>query len=87
MSQHILRQEGAKPTTVKCPECGDIVVYNGNYFCNSFDALRYDRKLKEVVVEKGTCTWALPHPATRALDRKVIVELIEGGYLTETERP
>jgi len=50
---------------VRCPACGDRVVYNGNYFCENW--------------ESGTCTWALPHPATHRSDRAVC-EQIGIGY-------
>ncbi|MEV0445754.1 hypothetical protein AB0I84_20895 [Streptomyces spectabilis] len=85
MSQHILRHDGARPTTVKCPECGDIVVYNGNYFCNSFDAIKYDREIKDISLNKGTCLWALPHPATRKKDRNIVEELYYAGHLPEID--
>lgn len=32
---------------VRCPTCGDLVVYNGNYFCAR--------------LADGGCTWALSH--------------------------
>lgn len=67
---------------MKCPECGDVIVYNGNFFCNSFDAIEYDKKIKDVVKIPGTCTWALPAPATRATDKRVIEELHRTGVMS-----
>jgi len=75
MTRHLLRHEGARATTAKCPECGDVIVYNGNYFCNSFDAIMYSREVRDIVLDEGTCDWALPHPATRKQDRAVCRQL------------
>ncbi|MGW0537598.1 hypothetical protein [Streptomyces sp. NPDC003032] len=61
MSQHILRHDGARPTTVKCPECGDSSL------------------------NKGTCSWVLPHPATRKKDRNIVEELHNAGHLPEID--
>jgi hypothetical protein len=71
MTRHLLRHEGARTTTVKCPECGDVIVYNGNFFCNSMDAIAYIPSIKDIVLDKGTCNWALPHPAIKKQDRAV----------------
>jgi len=83
MSQHVLRHSGAKPTTVKCPKCGDIVVYNGNFFCNSFDAIEYDKEVRDIVKVPGTCNWALPIPATRERDKNIVEELYYSGAISE----
>jgi hypothetical protein len=83
LSQHILRHEGARPTTVRCPRCGDIIVYNGNFFCNSFDAIEYDSERKDIFLAPGTCRWALPHPVTRESDRNVAEELYYSGAAPE----
>jgi hypothetical protein len=83
MSQHVLRHSGAKPTTVKCPKCGDVVVYNGNFFCNSFSAIEYSEEVKDVVIIPGTCDWALPHPAIRSEDKNVVEELYYSGAIKE----
>lgn len=48
---------GGWSTDARCPRCGREVVYNGNYFCEDFDA--------------GGCRWALEHPATDPGDRRV----------------
>lgn len=40
-----------------CPGCwDDYIVYNGNYFCDSYGE---------------RCDWALPHPARKDADRAV----------------
>lgn len=83
MSRHVLRHSCAKPTTVKCPKCGDIVVHNGNFFCNSFNAIEYDKDVKDVVIIPGTCDWALPHPVIRPEDRNVVEELYYSGVIPE----
>jgi hypothetical protein len=83
MSQHALRHSGAKPTTVKCPKCSDIVVYNGNFFCNSFTAIEYSKEAQDVVIVPGTCDWALPHPASRPEDRNIVEELYRTGAMSE----
>lgn len=88
MTQHILKQDGARPTTVKCPKCGDIVVYNGNFFCNSFDRFERFRTPNggyDIRIVEGTCDWALPYPVTAARDAKVVTQLIETGQLTGSE--
>ena len=46
---------------VRCPACGDRMVYNGNYFCESWNS--------------GLCEWALPHPARHRSDRNVCDQL------------
>lgn len=83
MSQHALRHSGARSTTVKCPKCGDVVVYNGNFFCNSFTAIEYDKEIGDVVIVPSTCNWALPHPAAKLRDRNVIAELYYSGEIEE----
>ena len=79
MSQHTLRHSGARVTTVKCPRCGDIVVYNGNFFCNSFDAIEFNSEIRDIVLVPGTCKWTLPHPVTSPEDRNVAEELYHSG--------
>ena len=79
MSQHVLRHSGARTTTVKCPQCGDVIVYNGNFFCNGFDAIEFDKEARDIVLVPGTCTWALPHPVTSPKDRNVAEELYYSG--------
>lgn len=83
MSSHMLRHGGARTTTVKCPKCGDIIVYNGNFFCNGFDAIDYDEEARDVVIREGSCDWALPHPATSAQDAKIAAQLITEGRLKD----
>lgn len=52
---------------ILCPKCGeDYVVYNGNYFCDSWVPTRNKKTLLE-----GECDWALPHPATTKRDRDI----------------
>lgn len=80
MTRHVLRHLAAKPTTVKCPRCGDILVINGNVFCNSMDAIEYDKEIRDVVIVKGTCSWALGHPAVSKEDQAVVGELYRLGY-------
>lgn len=81
----MLRHSAAKPTTVKCPKCGDVVVYNGNFFCNSFDAIEYDKEVRDVVLVPGSCDWALPHPVVREKDRNVVEELYYAGHIPEID--
>lgn len=85
MSKHILRHSGAKATTVKCPECGDVIVYNGNYFCNSFKGIEYNKSVKNVVLVPGTCSWALPHPVVRPEDRNVVDQLYRSGHIDKID--
>jgi DNA-directed RNA polymerase subunit RPC12/RpoP len=47
-------------TLERCPDCGGRVIYNGNYFCESWG---------------GPCWWALPHPARRRADRDLALRL------------
>jgi hypothetical protein len=48
-------------TLESCPECGGVIIYNGNYFCERFGA---------------GCDWALPHPARKKADRELRLRLI-----------
>ena len=80
-----IRHSGAKVTTVKCPKCEDVIVYNGNYFCNSFDAIEYDKKVKVVVIIPGTCDWALPHPVFGKKNKDVVDALYRTGHMSESE--
>lgn len=51
---------------ILCPKCGlDYVVYNGNYFCDSW-VYREGRRLTE-----GECDWALAHPSITKRDRDI----------------
>lgn len=83
MSQHTLRHSGARPTTVLCPKCGDVIVYNGNFFCNGFDAIEYDKEKRDIFLSPGTCDWALPHPTTSPRDRNIAEELYYSGAAKE----
>lgn len=56
----------AVPEAGPCPDCEGLIVYNGNYFCSSY--------------EEGSCQWALEHPATTTRDREVCDNL-GIGYL------
>lgn len=85
MTQHVLRHSCAKATTVKCPVCGDVIVYNGNFFCNSFEGIEHDKDLKDVVLVPGTCKWALPYPVTRDEGRNVVEELYYSGHMTSID--
>ena len=71
VSRHVLRHEGATPMMVRCPRCGDVIVHNGNYFCNSVTVIAYDRELGDLVIRRGTCTWALPERPRSRRDREV----------------
>ena len=52
---------------IRCHKCHeDFVVYNGNYFCDSW----VYRKPREKLFP-GECDWALPHPAVTAADRQI----------------
>ena len=81
MSQHVLRHSGARPTTVLCPQCGDVIVYNGNFFCNSFNAIEYDRERKDIFLNPGTCDWALPSPARKKKDCEMAEKLHADGFM------
>ncbi|MFE0472374.1 hypothetical protein ACFW2V_12240 [Streptomyces sp. NPDC058947] len=59
------------------------MVYNGNFFCNSFTAIEYDKGIRDIVAVPGTCTWALPHPATKPSDQNVVEELYYAGEIAE----
>lgn len=53
---------------IKCPKChSDFIVYNGNYFCDSW----VHRRDKRTQLGEGECDWALPHPTITARDRKI----------------
>jgi hypothetical protein len=64
-----------------CPQCGDVIVYNGNFFCNSFDAIEWDREARDIFLNPGTCDWALPHPMTRRKDREMADKLHAAGFM------
>lgn len=56
--------------TIACPKCGNApVVYNGNYFCDSW----------AYPAGPGDCDWALAHPARTVRDR-AICDLIGLDY-------
>lgn len=58
-------------TNADCPECGKLVVRNGNYFCEDFGYDHPARNGKPAWRSGGPCNWALPHPASRPVDRAV----------------
>jgi len=60
------------PTTEKCPKCGEVVVYNGNYFCTNWT---YYSDGSSVDTENGECDWALPHPQTELADKQISFRL------------
>lgn len=84
MTRHIVRPED-KPTTVRCPKCGDVIVYNGNFFCNRFERIEYSRKTKDIFRVPGTCDWALPHPVRRKRDREIVNQLFSGGFIQKKD--
>lgn len=52
--QYGLDSKGEK---ILCPECKDnYIVYNGNYFCDSFFF---------------GCNWGLPHPVIKERDKRI----------------
>jgi hypothetical protein len=60
-----LASPAGRSGTITCPECGqNLVVYNGNYFCEGWvwpgPAVR----------EQGECEWALAHPSTSRRERE-----------------
>ena len=60
---------------ILCPKCKSYpVVYNGNYFCDDYDAPALDPK-----GQGGSCDWALAHPSTSKRDR-AICDLIGIDY-------
>lgn len=85
MSQHVIRHTVVSVTTVMCPKCGDVIVYNGNFFCNSRDAIEYDKARNDVFLSEGTCDWALPHPAVSKKDRGIVDELHWSGAMPEID--
>lgn len=62
-----------KSTREHCPECGEIIVYNGNYFCKSWG------------MNKDDCKWALPHPQKRLIDQQISWRLNGYWEMTETK--
>jgi hypothetical protein len=59
---------------IECPKCKrDVVVYNGNYFCDSWNPQGHNALVTETVHKQieGECDWALAHPATTVRDRNV----------------
>lgn len=58
---------------VECPFDQKRILYNGNYFCENFgyesrifsDGKTYGER------RGGPCDWALAHPATTKVDRKI----------------
>lgn len=89
MSTHILRHPDAEPTKVKCPRCGDLVVFNGNFFCNGNTVVdtQSDANTQTVVTTKGTCKWSLRYPLTTDEDRRVAELLRTSGYEDEFDQP
>jgi predicted RNA-binding Zn-ribbon protein involved in translation (DUF1610 family) len=47
-------------TLERCPDCGGMIIYNGNYFCASWG---------------GDCWWALPSPPRTEADRDLALRL------------
>lgn len=85
MTRHVLRHDGATMTPVKCPKCGDIIVFNGNFFCNSIDALVYDRERRDVFIERGTCDWVYKdRPRSRVME-DIMLKLHAAGVLPKSE--
>lgn len=82
MSRHVVRH-GEKPTTVRCHKCGDVIVYNGNFFCSRFERIEYSREEKDIVLVPGTCDWALPNPANQKRDREIVNQIFTGGFISE----
>lgn len=60
------------PTKEKCPNCGGVVVYNGNYFCEHWT---FHADGSPVDTEKGECDWALPHPQIELVDKQISFRL------------
>lgn len=84
MTRHILRHDGAATTPVKCPKCGDMIVFNGNFFCNSIDAIVYDRKKRDIFIDRGTCDWVYKdHPRSSVMD-DVMLKLHAAGMLPKS---
>jgi hypothetical protein len=48
---------------VVCPECGEWVLYNGNYFCSEWSFITSP--------EWTDCHWALAHPALTKADKAI----------------
>lgn len=44
-----------------CPQCGDMVVYNGNYFCESWGCDHPARDGEPAWRSGGPCNWAMAH--------------------------
>lgn len=70
-----------KPTEEKCPKCGRVILYNGNYFCEHWTSY-YDGS--PVNREAGECDWVLPHPQTELVDKQIYFRLC--GYWEEGEK-
>jgi hypothetical protein len=79
MTRHILRHDGAATTPVKCPKCGDMIVFNGNFFCNSMAAIAFDKITRDIFEVPGTCNWALTQPPSTRQDREIEAALHTTG--------
>ena len=82
MSQHVINDPGARPTTVMCPRCEkDVIVYNGNFFCNSGGYfIMIDGQLYWT---EAVCEWALGSPPTDPLSRKAVRDLRAAGVTVQ----
>lgn len=58
-----------KGTGENCPKCNGEILYNGNHFCEYWN---------------DTCDWALPHPQTELVDKRISFKLV--GYWEEGEK-
>jgi hypothetical protein len=85
MSKHILRHDAATITPVKCLKCGDMIVYNGNFYCNSMDAIGFDKEKRDIYIIPGSCDWALQQPPTRRKDREIEIALHAAGRYPSNE--
>jgi hypothetical protein len=61
-----------RTSKILCPKCGiDYVVYNGNYFCDSWVSRWVHGTNRKRSLAEGECDWALAHPATTVADREI----------------
>jgi hypothetical protein len=66
--------QNGDPTEEKCPKCGSTILYNGNYFCKNWN----------YPATENDCDWALPHPQTELVDKRICFKLV--GYWEEGEK-
>jgi hypothetical protein len=85
MTRHVLRHDCATMTPVKCPKCGDMIVFNGNYFCNSIDAIVYDRQKRDIFLSPGTCDWVYKDDPRSSVMDDVMIKLHAAGVLPKSE--